>query len=222
MARISSSSSISSSGSTGAREPGPSVRSRPARWVTALTATGAPLVLAGLSVLATNPDYQALGLILGVLVLIAALVAVLMWCRTWWLLMPAVVTGIAVLVIAGPTFQTQVMAHSGVRTEAVVTAVHSVKGKKGNLIWTCDIRRYDGRPLPHAELTGGDCWGPTQVGDRETVVVDPSGWLPPVSSDWDFSGAGVETTIAGVLTALFALCIAAAGRRGVREARKPA
>ncbi|WP_280701353.1 hypothetical protein [Kitasatospora sp. GP82] len=174
-----------------------------------------PLTLAGLAVLAANPDYGALALITAVLALLGALAALMLVRPSGWFLWPGVALGIALLVLPWQVFKSEVMHLRGERTDVVITATHSSKKKSGGLSWTCGIRRADGQPLPHARLAAPDCWGQA-VGTTETVVVDPDGWVPPVSTDRDYSGLGVGVIGVGGTAALWVLLALAAGRRALR------
>ncbi|GAA2134696.1 hypothetical protein GCM10009760_12230 [Kitasatospora kazusensis] len=186
--------------------------------VTVLTAIGAPVLMVALVVLATNPDYGPLGGIPAVLVFILALVVVMIVGQSGWLLALAVPSGIVLLLLGGMAFKTEVMAHRGVPTDVVVTGVHGSKGKNGKIGWTCDLRRADGRPLPHAKLADSGCWGSGQLGRTESVLVDPAGWVPPESADGSGSVSWTELAAVGGAAGLFVLSIALSGRRALRLA----
>lgn len=188
------------------------------RRTAVLLAVLTPLLLVGCGVLASNPDYRAVGLICGVVVMIAGLYLLMTVHSNGWLMVPGVFLVIALLSLPAVVFPDELMLHRGVRTDVVVTAAHSVKGKNGDLIWTCDIRRQDGKPLPHATLTGSDCSGTSQVGAAETVLVDPDGWAPPVSTDVDYSGLDIGGYLVGVAAALWGLLALLAARRRLRAA----
>ncbi|RAG85852.1 hypothetical protein DN069_10140 [Streptacidiphilus pinicola] len=175
-----------------------------------------PLLLAGFGVLASNPDYGA-ALVGGVAVMIAGLYGLLAVASRGWLVLPGVLLVIALLSVPAAVFPSEIMLHRGVRTDVVVTAAHSSKGKNGTLSWTCDIRRVDGKPLPHATLGDSDCWGTSQVGTTETVLVDPDGWAPPVSTDVDYSGLDTGGYLVGVAAVLWALLVLSAARGTLRR-----
>ncbi|WP_441248192.1 hypothetical protein [Kitasatospora sp. McL0602] len=181
------------------------------------TAIVTPCALVGLAFLAGNPDYGVLGMILGTVVLIAGLAVVAALRPTWWLIGPALVLEIGLLVASGPAIRAEVLALRGERTAVVVTTAHSSKDKTGRVSWTCDLRRADGRPLPHPTLAGyAGCSGPYDVGRTEDMLVDPDGWIPPRSSRIDRAGLNEGLALLGAAGALFAGLAITAGRLHLR------
>ncbi|WP_377266992.1 hypothetical protein [Peterkaempfera sp. SMS 1(5)a] len=176
-----------------------------------------PLVLVGLSALTADPDYATPCMIAGVVMLIVALMVLMTVRPNGWWLVPGILLGVVLVAVPGAVLKGEVLLHRGVRTNVVVTAAHHGRpGKDGRVHWTCDIRRADGKPLAHAVLQDADCWGQSQVGTTETVIVDPDGWTGPVSTDQDYSGLGVGVGVVGAAAALWALLALAAARRTVR------
>ncbi|WP_345695264.1 hypothetical protein [Kitasatospora terrestris] len=111
----------------------------------------------------------------------------------------------ALLIGVGPAIQSEVLVLSGVHTPVVVTAAHSSKGKNDRVSWTCDLRRTDGLPLPHAFLDGSSgCHGRSDVGRTLDVLVDPAGWVPPGVPDMDREDLRQGITLLAVATALLA------------------
>ncbi|WP_344446278.1 hypothetical protein [Kitasatospora nipponensis] len=187
-----------------------------------VTAVGTPCALIGLAVLASNPDYRVLGMVTGVVVLIAGLGVVAALRPTWWLIGPALALEIGLLVASGPAIRTEVLVLRGVRTPVVVTAAHSSKDRTGRVSWTCDLRRVDGRPLPHARLEGyAGCYGPSDIGRTQDLLVDPAGWVPPREPQVDRAGLEVGIALIGAAAVLFAGVAVAAGRLHLRAARRP-
>ncbi|WP_035845929.1 hypothetical protein [Kitasatospora azatica] len=183
-------------------------------WITAL----APVLLIGLGVLAGNPDYGGAAFFLDVLVLIIALTSVLLLAQSGWLFAGAMVLGIAVLAIPLPLFKAELMSRQGVRTEVVVTAVHTSKGKHGP-VYSCDLRRTDGKPLKHPNIGSEDCYGKEDLGETKEVLVDPSGWLGPMSADTDLDGTDLGVAGLVVATAGFERIVWLSGRRAQRTGR---
>ncbi|MGW3067775.1 hypothetical protein ACWDA8_30900 [Streptomyces sp. NPDC001130] len=66
------------------------------------TAVVTPLALIGLAVLAANPDYVALGMIAGTLLLLVALFVILRLSGRGWVVMVATVLGFGLLWASGP------------------------------------------------------------------------------------------------------------------------
>ncbi|MDH6136840.1 hypothetical protein P3T37_006271 [Kitasatospora sp. MAA4] len=191
---------------------------RTVRRTSALLALLTPLTLIGLATLASNPDYGPFAFITAILVIIAAVLGLMLIRPSGWFLWPGVLLVILLLVLPMQVFTSEVMRYRGVPTEVVITAMHSSKKKNGGLSWTCDIRRADGLPLPHAKLSTSDCWDPDQVGTTTTVLVDRDGWVPPTSTDQDYTGLDYGVAAVGVTAALWALLSLGAGRRTLRLA----
>ncbi|WP_224276738.1 hypothetical protein [Streptomyces sp. LS1784] len=184
-------------------------------WLTGLLT---PVLMVGAAALGTNPDYQLPCGILAFLVLSAGVIGIGLIRARGWIIWPAVLFGVLLLALPTTSFRAQIMAQRGVETAVVVTAAHSAKDRNGRVSWTCDIRRADGQPLPHARVGGFGCSGTYAVGDTENILVDPAGWAPPVSPDEDlaFRRGGVYVTAA--LAVLWSLLTLVAARRTLREA----
>lgn len=192
------------------------------RMVTRLSVTTAiatPCALIGLAIVASNPDYGALGMITGFVVLAVGLGVVAGLRPTWWLIGPALVLEIGLLVASRPVVRTEVLVLRGVRTPVVVTDAHSSRDKTGRVSWKCDLRRTDGLPLPHATLEGyAGCFGPSAIGRTQNLLVDPSGWVPPRAPDVDHAGLDEGIALIGSAAVLFAGLTIAAGRLNLRAA----
>jgi hypothetical protein len=192
------------------------------RLVTRLSVTTAivvPCALIGLAVLASNPDYGALGMITGGVVLVVGLGVVAGLRPTWWLIGPALVLEIGLLVGSRPAIRAEVQVLRGARTPVVVTAAHSSKDKSGRVSWKCDLRRADGLPLPHAVLEGyAGCTGPSDVGQTQDLLVDPAGWVPPRAPHVDRVGLDEGIALLSAAAVLFAGLVIAAGRLNLRGA----
>lgn len=188
--------------------------------VTVITAVAGPVVLLGSGMIASNPDYQGFGFVLGLVALIAAL-GVVAGVGGRWLLLPTVLSGAACLFLAATAFQFQVLEHRGMPTDVVVTAVHTGHGRQGTS-YSCDIRRADGGPLPHGVLHGSFCSGRSELGSTENVVVDPAGWVPPLRPEEVQQMGWTASTLAAGLVAVFALSVGLSGWRGLRATRKAA
>ncbi|MFE9422749.1 hypothetical protein ACFYNO_07290 [Kitasatospora sp. NPDC006697] len=188
---------------------------RQVRRLTLAAFFGPPLIVA-LALLAANPDFGALGLILGTLALVGTLMLMLIAAPNGWLVVSGVLVGIAVLAVPGPLLQAEVMAHQGQRVEVRITSVTKYRGKHGPE-YTCHLERVDGKPLAHAELGSDSCYGPLDVGRTEDVLVDPHGWTAPQLVDTDYGGVDVAAALLPVAVLLFELLIWLARRSGLRR-----
>ncbi|MEV6012380.1 hypothetical protein AB0M29_36965 [Streptomyces sp. NPDC051976] len=205
--------------------PKPDVRKKRPPWLTRRRllwfavplAVAVPPALIGLAILATNPDYGPLGIILAVLILIVALGGLMLVRTSGWMLWPGVALGIVLIALPGEVFKFEVMKHRGVSTEVAITSKRSYKKKGGGLSWTCHIRRTDGQPLPHAKFSGDGCDAFSDIGSTRTVVVDPAGWVPPISDDFDYSDLAVGVYGVGGVWLLWALLVADGTRRRLRQ-----
>ncbi|GAA0274835.1 hypothetical protein GCM10010302_10560 [Streptomyces polychromogenes] len=190
------------------------------RLVTRLSVTTAivtPCALVGLAALASNPDYGLLCGITGFVVLVAGLGVVTGLRPTWWLIGPALALEIVLLVASRPAVRAEVMVLRGVRTPVVVTAAHRSKDKAGRVSWKCDLRRTDGLPLPHSALEGYEgCFGPSDVGRTQDVLVDPAGWVPPQAPHVDRVALDEAIVMIGAAAVLFAGLAITAGRLNLR------
>ncbi|MER5726801.1 hypothetical protein ABT084_00355 [Streptomyces sp. NPDC002138] len=187
--------------------------SRAVTRLSVTTALATPCALIGLAVLASNPDYSPLGMITGGVVLIAALGVVAGLRPTWWLIGPALVLEIGLLVASLPAVRAEVLVLRGVHTPVVVTTAHRARDRAGHISWSCDLRRADGVALPHAVLEGyAGCSGPADVGRTRDLLVDPAGWVPPRARDVDRVGLDEGIALLGAAAALFAGLAIAAGR----------
>lgn len=179
-----------------------------------LLAVFTPLALVGLAALATNPDYEAPGNAAAVVVLAVSVFVLLVMRTSWRRVVLGVMLGIVLLAVPGGVFEAEVVLHRGVSIKVVVTAAHSTKGEGGSPAWTCDIRRVDGQPLPHATLPAVDCGGQSQVGTTETVIVDPAGWVAPVTVDgWDRAAPGFGVGLIAITAVFWAAIAIGAARR---------
>ncbi|NUP42779.1 MAG: hypothetical protein HOY76_38595 [Streptomyces sp.] len=175
-----------------------------------------PPVIAGLSLLAADPDWSGLGLVLGTFALIATLSLMIIAAPNGWLIVGGVIVGIAALSGPGPVLQAEVMAHQGQRVEVRVTSVQAYQGKHGPE-YTCRLGRVDGKPLKHAELGNDSCDGPMEVGQTEDVLVDPHGWTAPEPAETDYSGIDIAAWALPVVLVLFELLVWLSRRAGLRR-----
>lgn len=173
-------------------------------------------MIVGLSLLAANPDWSGLGLVLGTCALIATLTLMIIAAPNGWLIVGGVIVGIAALSGSGPVLRAEVMAHQGQRVEVRVTSVKTYQGRHGPE-YTCLLERVDGRPLHHAELGDDSCDGPTEVGQTEDVLVDPHGWTAPEPADTDYSGIDIAAWSLPVVLVLFELLVLLSRRVGLRR-----
>ncbi|MFH8381516.1 hypothetical protein ACH4E7_11305 [Kitasatospora sp. NPDC018058] len=221
----------------GVSRPAKPVRKRPrkdaplaprtVRRTAVLVGVLAPLLIIGLLGLATDPDYQVACTVLAILVLMASVVGLMLIRSTGWVVWPAVLLGVPLLVIPTAAIRAQLIADRGVETRVVITSAHSGKDKMGKVSWTCGIRREDNQPLPHGTIEGIGCSG-TSVGTTATVLVDPDGWAPPATRDEDLSFRSAGVYVTGAVAVLWAaLTFGAAhrtlpgkGGRGGRKGRK--
>ncbi|MFF4803721.1 hypothetical protein ACFY1U_35960 [Streptomyces sp. NPDC001351] len=189
--------------------------SRQVRRLTTMAYFGPPVIV-GLSLLAANPDWSGLGLVLGTFALIATLSLMIIAAPNGWLIVGGVIVGIAALSGPGPVLQAEVMAHQGQRVEVRVTAVQAYQGKHGPE-YTCRLGRVDGKPLNHAELGNDSCDGPLEVGQTEDVLVDPHGWTAPEPAETDYSGIDIAAWALPVVLVLFELLVWLSRRAGLRR-----
>ncbi|MGA5820391.1 hypothetical protein ACPC54_21305 [Kitasatospora sp. NPDC094028] len=194
-------------------EPAPRTIRRTALLVGLLT----PVLLVGLEAVGTNPDYQVPCVVLAVLVFLAAVIGAGLVRASGWVIWPAVALGVAMLALPEAALRAQLIEHRGVRTDAVITAAHSTKSRYGTLSWSCDIRRADGRPLPHGKFSGTGCSSERSVGETVPVIVDPAGWAPPVGIGGDTAVGGAALYAVPGCAVLWAALILGAGRRALRE-----
>ncbi|MER6297991.1 hypothetical protein ABT247_00260 [Kitasatospora sp. NPDC001539] len=188
---------------------------RTVRRTAVLVGVLAPVLIIGLLALASNPDYQVGCTVLAVLVLMAAVVGLMLVRSTGWVVWPAVLLGVLLLVIPTPAIRAQLLSHRGVETQVVITAAHSAKDKTGKVSWTCTVRREDDRPLPHGTIEGIGCSGGS-VGTTATVVVDPDGWAPPATLEKDLSFRSSGVYVAGAVAVLWAALTFGAAHRSLR------
>lgn len=76
--------------------------------------------------------------------------------------------------------------------------------------------------MPHPKLQGDGCRGKEDVGTTETVLVDPAGWVPPESTEWDASFLGGGVFVVGGAAVLWALLVLGAARRTLRSGKTSA
>ncbi|MFE3527280.1 hypothetical protein ACFXOD_38130 [Streptomyces sp. NPDC059161] len=189
--------------------------SRKVRRLTTIAFFGPPVIV-GLSLLAANPDWSGLGLVLGTFALIATLLLMITAAPNGWLIVGGVILGIAALSVPGPLLEAEVMAHQGQRVEVRVTSVKRYQGKHGPE-YTCLLERVDGKPLQHAELGNDSCDGPIEVGQTEDVLIDPHGWTAPELTETDYSGIDIAAWALPVVLGLFELLVWLSRRAGLRR-----
>ncbi len=207
-----------------ARGRSPGLSRRQIRRVSVLLAVLTPLVLIGLAMLAANPDYGLPAVIVELLMAIGALGLLMMLRPSGWFLWPGLVLLGALMLLPWQVFQAEIIHYRGVRTDVVITAAHSSHKKGGGLAWSCAIRRADGLPLKNPKMPINDCWGQDQVGTTTTIMVDPDGWVAPMSTDEDYSGLDYGVAGIGGVAVLWALLVLGAGRlalRGAADKPKP-
>ncbi|MFE4976836.1 hypothetical protein ACFRAR_32630 [Kitasatospora sp. NPDC056651] len=195
------------------RDPDPRTVRRTA-WLTGLVA---PLLMLGLVLLASNPDYQAPCMIAAVLALAAGIIGIGFVRARGWVIASAVLVGVLLMTVPAAALRAELISHRGVRTEVEITAAHRAKSRNGSVNWSCDIRRVDGRPLPHARFAGSGCSGRDSVGRTTDVLVDPAGWAPPASPYEDLAFLRAGLRLSGALPVLWGLIAYAAARRTLRE-----
>ncbi|MFE4362414.1 MULTISPECIES: hypothetical protein [unclassified Kitasatospora] len=198
------------------RRPEPQLSPKAVRRTAWLVGVLTPVLMVGLAVLGSNPDYELPCGILAFVVLSAGVIGLGFVRPRGLVIWPAVLFGVLLLALPAGSIRAQILTDRGVETAVVVTAAHSAKDRNGTVSWTCDLRRADGRPLPHARVGGFGC-SAYAVGDTENVLVDPAGWAPPVSLDEDlpFRRGGVYVTAA--LAVLWGLLTLVAARRTLRD-----
>ncbi|MFJ9453824.1 hypothetical protein ACIRST_01985 [Kitasatospora sp. NPDC101447] len=199
------------------RLPAPQLSPRAVRRTAWLVGVLTPVLMVGLLAIATDPDYQVLCAIAAFLVLAAGITGLGFVRPSNWVLWPAVLAGVLLMVLPTASLRAQILTHRGVETEVVVTGAHSSKDRSGRVSWTCDIRRADGQPLPHGQVGGFGCSGRSDVGSTMNVLVDPEGWAPPAPLDDDLSILGGGVYVTAVLAVLWGLLTLAAARRTLRE-----
>ncbi|MFJ8622066.1 hypothetical protein ACIRD3_04395 [Kitasatospora sp. NPDC093550] len=203
------------------RRPAPELSPRTVRRTAWLVGLLTPVLLAGTATLGSNPDYQPACGIVAFLILSAGIIGIGFVRASGWVILPAALFGVLLLAITGNSVRAQILSHRGEETSVVITAAHSAKDKSGKVSWTCDIRRADGQPLPHARVGGFGCGGTYDVGDTMTVVVDPQGWAPPAALDEDLDFDGSAVYVVAALAALWSLLTLTAARRTLRESTAP-
>ncbi|MFJ9692357.1 hypothetical protein [Kitasatospora sp. NPDC101183] len=181
------------------------------------TGLGAPVLMVGLMALGSNPDYMPWAAIGAVLVLIVSLVATMLVRAKAWVLWPCVALGAVMLVLPTMALRAQLIEHRGVKAEVVVTAAHRSTDRNGTAHWSCDIRRQDNAPLPHANYAGSGCSSNLSVGRATVVVVDPAGWAPPVGTDEDTAFSGGALWLLPGLAVLWAAIVLGAARRTLKD-----
>jgi hypothetical protein len=176
-----------------------------------------PLLMVGIGVLGTSPDWFPAALILGVLTVALAIAVLMATATKGWVFFAGLITGLAVALGSGLVFQAALMQSQGQRTEVRITSVYTTKGKTGP-IYHCRLKRTDGRPMDHADIVGMGCNGTEDAGTTEDLLVDPSGWLAPQPADADFSSLPVGVVGVGVAIGLWELTVWQTRRIGLREA----
>ncbi|MFD8785442.1 hypothetical protein [Kitasatospora sp. NPDC059599] len=198
------------------RRPSPELSPRAVRrtaWLVGFT----PVPVIGLLAIATDPDYQVLCTIPAFLVFTAGVIGLGFIRARGWVIWPAVLLGVLLMVLPTASIRAQITAHRGVETAVVVTGAHSSKDRSGRVSWVCDIRRADGQPLPHGTVGGFGCSGRSDVGTTMNVLVDPQGWAPPAPLDDDLAFRGSGVWVSAAAAVLWSLLTLVAARRTLRE-----
>ncbi|MDH6118498.1 hypothetical protein ABH930_001498 [Kitasatospora sp. GAS204A] len=177
----------------------------------------APLLMVGIGVLGTSPDWFIAALFLGALTVVLAIAVLMANATKGWVFFAGLLIGLAVTFGSGLVFQAWLMQSHGERTEVLITSVYHTRGKTGP-IYHCKLKRTDGKPLAHAEIIGMGCNGTQDAGTTEDLLVDPSGWLDPQPVDTDFSSLPVGIASVGVAIGLWELTVWQTRRVGLREA----
>ena len=183
----------------------------------ARTAALAPLLMVGIGVLGTSPDWFPAALILGVLTVALAIAVLMATATKGWVFFAGLIIQLAVVLGSGLVFQGALMQSQGRRTEVRITSVYTTEGKTGP-IYHCRLKRTDGRPMAHADIVDMGCNGTEDAGTTEDLLVDPSGWLAPQPADADFSSLSVGVVGVGVAIGLWELTVWQTRRIGLREA----
>ncbi|MCX5384720.1 hypothetical protein [Streptomyces sp. NBC_00083] len=144
----------------------------------ARTTALAPLLMVGIGMLGTNPDWFPAALILTALTVALAIAVLISTATKGWVFFAGLVLGLAVTLGAGLVFQAALMQSQGQRTEVRITSVHTTEGKTGP-IHHCRLKRTDDKPMDHADIVGLGCNRARVAGTTENLLVDPSGWLAP-------------------------------------------
>ncbi|NUP42780.1 MAG: hypothetical protein HOY76_38600 [Streptomyces sp.] len=177
----------------------------------------APLLMVGIGVLGTSPDWFPAALILGLLTVALAIAVLMATATTGWVFFAGLIIQLVVVLGSGLVFQAALMQSQGRRTEVRITSVYTTEGKTGP-IYHCRLKRTDGRPMAHADIVGMGCNGTEDAGTTEDLLVDPSGWLAPQPVDADFSPLPVGVMGVGVAIGLWELTVWQTRRIGLREA----
>ncbi|MFE9452931.1 hypothetical protein [Streptomyces sp. NPDC006739] len=183
----------------------------------ARTAALAPLLMVGIGVLGTGPDWFPAALILGVLTVALAISVLMAIATKGWVFFAGLVIGLAVVLGSGLVFRAALMRSQGQRTEVRITSVYTTRGKTGP-VYHCRLKRTDGRPMAHADIVGMGCDGTRDAGTTEDLLVDPSGWLAPQPADADFGSLPAGVVGVGVAIGLWELTVRRTRRIGLREA----
>lgn len=117
-----------------------------------------PLLMVGIGVLGTNPDWFPAALILGALTVALAIAVLISTATKGWVFFAGLILGLAVTLGAGLVFQAALMQSQGQRTEVRITSVRTTEGKTGP-IYHCRLKRTDGKPMDHADIVGVGCDG---------------------------------------------------------------
>ncbi|MFF4803720.1 hypothetical protein ACFY1U_35955 [Streptomyces sp. NPDC001351] len=183
----------------------------------ARTAALAPLLMVGIGVLGTSPDWFPVALILGLLTGALAIAVLMATVTKGWVFYAGLIIQLAVVLGSGLVFRAALMQSQGRRTEVRITSVYTTEGKTGP-IYHCRLKRTDDRPMAHADIVGMGCNGTEDAGTTEDLLVDPSGWLAPQPADADFSSLPVGVVGVGVAIGLWELTVWQTRRIGLREA----
>ncbi|MEV6940600.1 hypothetical protein AB0N07_00940 [Streptomyces sp. NPDC051172] len=177
----------------------------------------APLLMVGIGVLGTSPDWFPAALILGLLTVALAIAVLMATATRRWVFFAGLIIQLAVVLGSGLVFQSALMQSQGRRTEVRITSAYTTEGKTGP-IYHCRLKRTDGRPMAHADIVGMGCNGTEDAGTTEDLLADPSGWLAPQPADADFSNLPVGVVGVGVAFGLWELTVWRTRRIGLREA----
>ncbi|ARF58974.1 hypothetical protein B1H19_36625 [Streptomyces gilvosporeus] len=176
-----------------------------------------PLLMVGIGVLGTSPDWFPAALILGVLTVALAIAVLMATATKGWVFFAGLTIGLAVVLGSGLIFRAALMQSRGQPTEVRIISVYTTKGKTGP-IYHCRLKRTDGRPMDHANIVGMGCNATEDAGTSEDLLVDQSGWLDPQPVDADFSPLPVGVVGVGVAIGLRELAVWQTRRIGLREA----
>lgn len=169
--------------------------------------------ITGVSYLALR--WEAVPIIVGVVLCLAFAVLLALLHRAWWLCLLSAVPSLFVLVGAVQYAPEAALEQRGVRESVVIVADSAATTGGNNHRFT--LRRQDGSELSEKLGFNGGAGAP-KVGDRLDVIVDPEGVVPMAEADGVDAEGRMGGLIAGTVT--WTLMALLAGRRGhVRRRR---